>query len=92
MISNNTGYKELLSQTVEQFSAMLRRRAFIHWYLGEGMEELEFTEAKANVEDLVMEYEDCMCFSSCCIMVSHARCCTQMRNSRSPRLTSCRFA
>lgn len=31
--------------------------SFLHWYTGEGMDELEFTEAESNLADLVNEYE-----------------------------------
>ena len=40
----------------EQFTAMSRRKAFLHWYTGEGMDEMEFTEAESNMNDLVSEY------------------------------------
>lgn len=39
------------------FSAMFRRKAFLHWYTGEGMDEMEFTEAESNMNDLVSEYQ-----------------------------------
>ena len=32
---------------------MFRRKAFLHWYTGEGMDEMEFTEAESNMNDLV---------------------------------------
>ena len=35
----------------------LRRKAFLHWYTGEGMDEMEFTEAESNMNDLVSEYQ-----------------------------------
>ena len=35
---------------------MLRRRSFLHWYTGNGMEEAEFGEAQANMNDLIGEY------------------------------------
>jgi tubulin beta len=35
---------------------MYRRKAFVHWYTGEGMDELEFAEAESNLQDLVSEY------------------------------------
>jgi len=35
---------------------MFRRKAFLHWYTGEGMDEMEFTEAESNMNDLVSEY------------------------------------
>jgi tubulin beta len=28
-----------------------------HWYTGEGMDEMEFTEAESNLNDLVSEYQ-----------------------------------
>ena len=36
--------KELFKRISEQFTAMFRRKAFLHWYTGEGMDEMEFTE------------------------------------------------
>jgi len=36
---------------------MYRRKAFVHWYLDEGMEEVEFTEAESNIHDLISEYQ-----------------------------------
>merc|ERR550532_1409802 len=36
---------------------MFRRKAFLHWYTGEGMDEIEFTEAESNMNDLVSEYQ-----------------------------------
>ena len=38
----------------EQFTTMFR---FLHWYTGEGMDEMEFTEAESNMNDLVSEYQ-----------------------------------
>jgi len=29
----------------------------LHWYTGEGMDEMEFTEAESNMNDLVSEYQ-----------------------------------
>lgn len=34
-----------------------RLQAFLHWYTGEGMDELEFTEAESNINDLLTEYQ-----------------------------------
>ncbi len=41
----------------DQFTAMFRRKAFLHWFTGEGMDEMEFTEAESNMIDLVSEYQ-----------------------------------
>lgn len=36
---------------------MFKRKAYLHWYQQEGMDELEFTEALSNVRDLIDEYQ-----------------------------------
>jgi tubulin beta len=56
-IGNTTSIQELFKRISEQFTAMFRRKAFLHWYTGEGMDEMEFTEAESNMNDLVSEYQ-----------------------------------
>ncbi|XP_055126202.1 tubulin beta-4B chain isoform X14 [Symphalangus syndactylus] len=56
-IGNSTAIQELFKRISEQFTAMFRRKAFLHWYTGEGMDEMEFTEAESNMNDLVSEYQ-----------------------------------
>lgn len=46
-----------LRRVRHQFSDMYRRRAFVHWYTGEGMEEAEFAQAESNLTDLCDEYQ-----------------------------------
>ena len=63
-IGNSTAIQELFKRISEQFTAMFRRKAFLHWYTGEGMDEMEFTEAESNMNDLVSEhhqYLSCFC-------------------------------
>lgn len=36
---------------------MFHRKAFLHWYTGEGMDELELTEAENSLNDLISEYQ-----------------------------------
>merc|ERR1712032_1113039 len=48
-IGNSTAIQELFKRVSEQFTAMFRRKAFLHWYTGEGMDEMEFTEAESNI-------------------------------------------
>ena len=56
-IGNSTAIQELFKRISEQFTAMFRRKAFVHWYTGEGMDEMEFTEAESNMNDLISEYQ-----------------------------------
>jgi len=56
-LGNNTAIKDLFTRIHGQFSAMFKRKAFVHWYLGEGMDEMEFTEAESNLNDLINEYQ-----------------------------------
>jgi len=57
-ISNTTALKGIFQRLATQFGAMYRRKAFLHWYKGEGMDEMEFQEADKNVRDLITEYQD----------------------------------
>lgn len=56
-VGNSTAVQEMFKRVSEQFTAMFRRKAFLHWYTGEGMDEMEFTEAESNMNDLVSEYQ-----------------------------------
>jgi tubulin beta len=56
-IGNSTAIQEVFKRVNDQFTAMFRRKAFLHWYTGEGMDEMEFTEAESNLHDLISEYQ-----------------------------------
>lgn len=56
-IGNTTAIQELFRRISEQFTCMFRRKAFLHWYTSEGMDEMEFTEAESNMNDLISEYQ-----------------------------------
>ncbi|KAJ6510937.1 Tubulin/FtsZ [Mycena sanguinolenta] len=53
-IGNSTTIQELFK--CNQFTAMFKRKAFLHWYTQEGMDEMEFTAAEPNMQDLDAEY------------------------------------
>ncbi|KAJ3037121.1 Tubulin beta-4B chain [Rhizophlyctis rosea] len=55
-IGNSTAIQELFKRISDQFTAMFLRKAFLHWYTGEGMDEMEFTEAESNMNVLASEY------------------------------------
>jgi len=56
-LANSTAIQELFKRVSTQFTAMFKRKAFLHWYTGEGMDEQEFSEAESNMNDLVSEYQ-----------------------------------
>ncbi|KAG2061103.1 beta-tubulin 2 [Suillus hirtellus] len=56
-LANSTCMQELFKRNLDQFALMFKRRAFLHWYTGEGMDVMEFTEAESNTQDLISEYQ-----------------------------------
>ncbi|KAK1221956.1 Tubulin beta-2 chain, partial [Marasmius sp. AFHP31] len=56
-LANSTSIQEVFQRSLDVFSAMYKRRAFLHWYTGEGMDPMEFSEAESNTQDLIAEYQ-----------------------------------
>ncbi|KAF8135192.1 beta-tubulin [Boletus edulis] len=56
-LANSTCIQELFKRNLTQFAVMFKRRAFLHWYTGEGMDIMEFSEAESNTNDLIAEYQ-----------------------------------
>ncbi|CAH0554657.1 unnamed protein product [Brassicogethes aeneus] len=56
-IGNSTAICDVWRRVSNAYTAMLRRKAFLHWYTGEGMEESEFNEADKNMRGLLDEYK-----------------------------------
>ena len=55
--ANSTNFAEVLRRTRETYRKMYDRKAYLHWYAEEGMDEVEFHEAENSLNDLEVEYE-----------------------------------
>eukprot|EP01083_Nonionella_stella_P005821 16794_1 len=61
MVGNNTAVIRPFSTNIAgKYDLMYSQRAFVHWYVGEGMEEGEFAEAREDLEMLLIDYSNAL--------------------------------
>nr|XP_053626557.1 tubulin alpha-3 chain-like [Cherax quadricarinatus] len=58
MLANTTAMKDSWDRINHKFDLMYSRRAFVHWYVGAGLEESELSIAQENLAQLVKDYQE----------------------------------
>ncbi|KAH0555448.1 hypothetical protein KQX54_018981 [Cotesia glomerata] len=58
MLSNTTAIREVWARLNRRFNLMYRKSAFLHWYQSEGMEMMEFAEARDDLAALELDYKE----------------------------------
>lgn len=58
VLSNTTSISDAWIRLQKKFQMMYEKRAYVHWYLGEGMEEDEFAEGNESLKSLIAEYQN----------------------------------
>lgn len=56
MLSNTTALRDTWTRLSREFEALYKRRAFVHYYTNEGMQQEDFASALETVNNLCDAY------------------------------------
>ena len=58
LLSNSTAISDAFVGLADKFDMLFSKRAFVHWFVGEGMEEGEFLDARDSLAVLTKDYQE----------------------------------
>lgn len=58
MLANSTAIKSAWEKVTEKFDLMFGKKAFLHWYIAEGLEEADFQDTRLDLEALNSDYKE----------------------------------
>ena len=67
LISNSISVRDIFYEMNRKFDQLFAKRAFLYWYVSEGLAEDEIIQCRNNISDLEFYYEEpayCYCGSS----------------------------
>jgi tubulin alpha len=59
LMSNSSAIGEIFQRIATRYELLFKKRSFVHWFVGEGMEEGEFNDAIIDLQTLVVDYNQC---------------------------------